>query len=94
MALKIVTDGKNDKPKKNYQNMYTTREHGMGHVSCVPLSFVFSKDQIKKNIQLNWQATDNADTGHGWQTWVTRWRELSKSLDVCDRNLAKLLLDT
>ena len=31
MALEVVTDGKNDKTE---QNMYTTREHGTGHVFC------------------------------------------------------------
>ena len=25
-----------------------------------------SEDQNEKNTQLNWQETDNADTGHGW----------------------------
>ena len=36
MALEIVTDGKNDKTEKRIaRNMYTTREHGTGHVSCL-----------------------------------------------------------
>ena len=33
-----------------------------------------SEDQNKKNVQLDWQETDNVDTGCGWSTWVTRWR--------------------
>jgi len=35
---------------------------------------LFSEDQNKKNVQLDWQETDNVDTGRGWLTWVTRWR--------------------
>ena len=33
-----------------------------------------SEDQNKKNVQLDYQETDNVDTGRGWLTWVTRWR--------------------
>ena len=60
------------------------------------LSYYYSSlvDQNKKNAKLEWQETDNADTGRGWQTWVTRWREQCTSLDVSDRKQAKLLLGT
>ena len=51
------------------------------------------EDQNKKNIWFDGQETDNVDTGRGWQSWVTRWRELCTKLDVSDRKLAKLLLD-
>ena len=27
---------------------------------------LFSEDQNKKNVQLDWQETDNVDTGRGW----------------------------
>ena len=41
MALEVVTDGKNVKTvKRMTRDMYTTREHGTGHVFCVPPSFV------------------------------------------------------
>ena len=51
-----------------------------------------SEDQIKKNVQLDWQETDRS-----WLVnlgdQVERWRELCTSLDVCDRKLEKLFLD-
>ena len=40
MALEVVTDDK--KLKRMTRNMYTTREHKMGHVFCVPPSFVLT----------------------------------------------------
>ena len=48
MALEGVTDGRNDKTeKKMTRNMYTTREHGTGHVFCFVVlpSFVLTDNK-------------------------------------------------
>ena len=40
MVLEVVTDGKNVKTvKRMTRNMYTTREHGTGHVFCFVAAF-------------------------------------------------------
>ena len=52
-----------------------------------------SLENQKKKKGSSCQETDKGSIGCESQTLVTRWRELQKCLDICDRKPAKMLLD-